>query len=512
MEGESRFLEGFLQDAGDDIETIERCLNLLDNSPGDFRHLDSIFRSVHTLKGNASFFSLKGMTAVAHGLEDLLGSALEGPGRADPTLVKNLREGMELISGIVRSASSGEVPREMTVRERLFLAGLSSGGPPPCGEAGGGYRAGDLVRYYAAGADVTRPVFILEDCMEKFRAGRTSGDGKFCGALSRIEAAFREGGMFPQADSAGRIILEFQEIVDDSGIPGEFLLDMMGTELSALFESIEKKPAAAGGEAAAPPPQEPPGVLRTKEEKIDEILGAVRKLDELRGEFGRIRDGMGRGSPDPGFVLRFQKALNTYSGLSRDILQMLINIKVASPRLMLEKVEELAGSLAKTCSKKIRIETSGEEVFIDRTKMRMIETALIHIVRNCVDHGIEPPEERISKGKPEEGLIKISVSGSSAGHSVVVSDDGRGIDSDAVREAAIRDNRINPGDSRAGEECFSLAFLPGISTSGAVTEISGRGMGMSAAREAVLKAGGSVKVNSMPDAGTTVELSFPGSV
>jgi two-component system, chemotaxis family, sensor kinase CheA len=188
-------------------------------------------------------------------------------------------------------------------------------------------------------------------------------------------------------------------------------------------------------------------------------------------------------------------------------------LQVQPLRPFLQSLGRHARELARSLGREIDVVTAGEDTRLDRTIVADIEGALLHLLRNAVDHGIEPPEARAATGKPRVGTIRIEASARGARVRLQIADDGGGIDAAAVGAAAVAAGLVE--DSRAGaltpEEVSRLIFSPGFSTRRETTEISGRGVGLDAVATSVARLGGDIALVSHPGAGTTVTVEVPAS-
>lgn len=171
----------------------------------------------------------------------------------------------------------------------------------------------------------------------------------------------------------------------------------------------------------------------------------------------------------------------------------------------------LARSLSKSAGKKVELTTIGGEIEIDRRILEEMKDPLIHVVRNCIDHGIEMPEEREQKKKPACGTIKLSVSSRDNKIEIAVSDDGAGIDIAKVKSAAVRNGHLAPeeADRLSSHEAALLIFRSGVTTSPIITDVSGRGLGLAIVREKVDKLNGTIMLDTTPDGGTTLRMAVP---
>ena len=167
--------------------------------------------------------------------------------------------------------------------------------------------------------------------------------------------------------------------------------------------------------------------------------------------------------------------------------------------------------LARSLGKSVRLEIAGDHVSVDRDILRQLEAPLGHLVRNCLDHGIETPSERAAAGKPQEGTLRVEARHHAGSLLVSVGDDGRGIDRDRLR-ARIIERKLSPADivaSLGDAELLDFLFLPGFSTATTVTDVSGRGVGLDVVRAMAHGVGGSVEVRSDPGRGTTFAMRLP---
>jgi two-component system, chemotaxis family, sensor kinase CheA len=178
---------------------------------------------------------------------------------------------------------------------------------------------------------------------------------------------------------------------------------------------------------------------------------------------------------------------------------------------VLGKFPRLVRDLSVACGKQVRLDMDGQETELDRTIIEAIRDPLTHMVRNAVDHGIEPPAERAARGKPAEGRLHLHAFHEGGKVVIEIGDDGGGIDPQRVRDKAVQAGLIAPeqADRMSDRELVNLVFLPGFSTADRVTQFSGRGVGMDVVRTNIEKIGGTVDVDSRPGRGTTVRMKIP---
>ena len=173
------------------------------------------------------------------------------------------------------------------------------------------------------------------------------------------------------------------------------------------------------------------------------------------------------------------------------------------------KFKRLVHDLSAELGKEIQLLTEGGETELDKTVIEKLGDPLVHLIRNSIDHGIEAPAVRLAAGKPKTGHVKLSAEHAGANVLIRISDDGAGIDSEAVRRKAVERNLISPDAILSDRETLSLIFSPGFSLAKTVTNVSGRGVGMDVVKKSIDALGGAIDMDSRPGAGTTVTLKLP---
>ncbi|HEX3048451.1 MAG TPA: Hpt domain-containing protein [Bacillota bacterium] len=205
----------------------------------------------------------------------------------------------------------------------------------------------------------------------------------------------------------------------------------------------------------------------------------------------------------------FMTNLVRMARITKDIQNMSMSLRMISLKSTFQKINRVARDAINQLSKNISFEITGEETEIDRGVAEKILDPLIHLVKNAISHGIEPESARTSRGKPAQGLVKVEASSKRGYIFIDVSDDGKGMDIDAIRRKALEKNLIEPGVNYTTDEIFNLVFLPGFSTAEVIDNISGRGVGLDVVKTEMQKIGGKVAINSRPGQGSVFTLKIP---
>jgi len=240
----------------------------------------------------------------------------------------------------------------------------------------------------------------------------------------------------------------------------------------------------------------------------------VTKLDKLMDLVGElvISETLVTQNPDiAGLTLEnFQKAARQHRKIISELQDVAMSIRMVPLSATLQRINRIVRDTSRKLSKDVRLEIIGEETEVDKNIIERISDPLMHIVRNSVDHGIEPAEERKKRGKPEVGTITIEAKNAGGDVLIIVKDDGRGLDKELILKKARANGLINrPEADLTDKEIYSFIFLPGFSTNEKITEFSGRGVGMDVVIKNISSVGGTVSVDSVPGEGTAITLKIP---
>jgi two-component system chemotaxis sensor kinase CheA len=269
-------------------------------------------------------------------------------------------------------------------------------------------------------------------------------------------------------------------------------------------ESVEVQPA--------PTVHEGPAVSASAMGNGDKTLridvDVLNRMMNLVGELVLTRNQMLQSNMDAG---NFPELARRLDSVTADLRETVMQARMQPVGNLFGKFPRLVRDLARTCGRDVRIEFSGQETGLDKSLLEAIKDPLTHAVRNAVDHGIEAPHVRVLAGKSAEGCVKLRAFHQSGSVVIEVADDGAGIGIERVLAKAVERNLVTAEQaaSMSEREALQLIFLPGFSTAAAVTNVSGRGVGMDVVRANVEKVGGSVEVESKMGMGTTLRLRVP---
>jgi len=237
-------------------------------------------------------------------------------------------------------------------------------------------------------------------------------------------------------------------------------------------------------------------------------VDVLNRMMNLVGELVLTRNQMLQSSMD---AANFPELARRLDSVTADLRETVMQARMQPVGNLFGKFPRLVRDLARTCKREVRIEFSGQETGLDKSLLEAIKDPLTHAVRNAVDHGIEEAHVRVLAGKPAEGCVRLRAFHQSGSVVIEVADDGAGIGIERVLAKAVERNLVTTEQAAAmsEREALQLIFLPGFSTAAAVTNVSGRGVGMDVVRANVEKVGGSVEIESKMGMGTTLRLRVP---
>ncbi len=267
----------------------------------------------------------------------------------------------------------------------------------------------------------------------------------------------------------------------------------------AVNDDTDDSPATRSQQAPPAPPA-PGQSIRIELNKLDKLIDAVGELVIAQAMMAQRLSGEGFTATDE---------MTLIEGLTRDIQESAMAIRAQPIGSVFSRVPRILRELATSTGKHVRLEVSGESTELDKTVIERLGEPLTHLIRNAVDHGIEPADERIAAGKSAEGTLTLSAEHRSGRILIRIGDDGKGIDRERVLSKAIEKGLVAPEAILTKEEIDLLIFAPGFSTAQQVTNVSGRGVGMDVVRQNVKDLGGRITIESEPGTGTVFTLTLP---
>ncbi len=443
----------FLVESNEGLDSMDRDLVELEKDPDCGELLANIFRAIHTVKGTSGVLGFPRLESLAHAGESLLSKMRDRKVRLTPDIASALLAMVDVLRAILLEIETTSLEGDRDCSEVIALVNSLSATEAP-----------------AATTQVAK-VEAVE--------GRKVGE------------ILMESGVSAEAISEA---LDEQSEGDPRHI-GEILVSRGETQPEVVLDALKKQ---GDGRSA------------TVSSNIRVDVGLLDKVMNLVGELVLARNQVlqySAGQKDAGFLSTAQHlnliTTELQEGVMKTRMQPIGNVWNKFPRLVRD--------LAINCGKRIRIELEGSDTELDKTIIEAIKDPLTHIVRNAADHGIEAPEERLARNKPEEGRLVLRAFHEGGQVNIEINDDGCGIDVARVKQKALDRGVVTAEQlARMSErELINLIFLPGFSTAQKVTNVSGRGVGMDVVKTNVEKIGGTVDVYSVPGQSTTLKIKIP---
>jgi two-component system, chemotaxis family, sensor kinase CheA len=525
-------LPQFLIEARELVQLATDDLLELEMKPTDATRLDSIFRAVHTLKGSVGLFDLAPMAIALHAGEDLLGAMRDGRVAANRATISIL---LDLIGQTQRWIHALEVsdalPSDATQTGERLGSALRALVPSVSTEVAG-----------SPATDALWTHSWVADCL-----------GNNPGLSDAPVVAIRyvpDAECFLAGDDPLVLVRSVPELVALRIVPREpwasasefnpfscnLIIEAISRASRAVVQPIFRfVPDQVSLQEIRPgtdrPPHageffEPPGMdrgpksgsasttLRVDAARIDRLVDLVGELVVAKNTLSFVASQAARGDAGPQALSGIVASHSAIERLVADMHTAVMGMRLLPLRDGFRGLPLAVRDLSIRLGKDVDFAMKGEDVEADKAVVEGLSEPLLHLIRNALDHGIESRDVRVAGGKPARGRIDLRARRSGDKILIELSDDGRGIDPDAIRHVA-RERGIHRGDlldAMSRDEAINLIFSPGFSTAGTITDVSGRGVGMDAVRAAVERLGGRVSLTSLVGEGTTVRLVLPVTV
>lgn len=541
--------EVYIEEAEDLFSKMEDALLRLENAPEDNALIAEIFRSMHTLKGSSGMFGAMKVSDFVHNLETIYDRVRNNEMALNSEIVDvTFRSIDHLKKAIFDSDLEDQGNQKNNDQLTAEILAILEGGIVDGVAAQHKKKA--IERTYLVSfkpnseifEDGTNPLLLLEELTDlgKFKVfvhmnsgtGTDDFDPTKCYTswdvllvTESMENAIRDVFIFVESSSD----LLIQELFEgDLLSKPDFIKELPEENLTGDVLSLEQLEGIIDriGEVEVSPEVEPvkqdTKPSKSEQEKkvqqafektkpISSIRVSANKLDELMNHVSELittQAGLSLYSKN-----NFDPALETISDnvekLSRQLRDIAFGMTLIQIDKLFSRFQRVIRDLSVQLDKSVNFITEGGETELDKTIIESLTDPLMHIVRNSVDHGIESKAERIKKGKPETGTIRLRSYYSGAKVYIQIEDDGKGMDPDKIRDKAIDRGLISKEDKLSKKEIFDLVFTPGFSLAKNVTDISGRGVGMDVVRKNILDIRGEISIESELDIGTTITLGLP---
>ncbi|MGH2943008.1 MAG: Hpt domain-containing protein [Solirubrobacteraceae bacterium] len=498
----------FLAETREHLEHLNLAVVRVEEHPDDRETIDEIFRIAHSMKGMSATMGFAGMAALTHKMEDVFELLRQRSGGLERKAIDVLLACLDALGGAVEAIDA--TGAEQLAAEPLVarLDGLIRARTPAQAAArqGGEAPPPDLFQK-ADGRRVLRICVHLEEetAMPAVRAFMVLNLLEEHGELldstpseSEVDAfAGRRIDAWVASDVAAvALTQELARVADVLGVP-----DVTEVTERRVAEVVPISEPAAGGAPAAP--RKRSGTVRVDTERLDALMHAMGELAVYRTHLEELA----AGARVPGLAAAVQDLTRT----SKALQAMIMQVRMIPVEVVFLRFPRFVRDLSTKLGKQVELVLTGQETELDRTVIDALADPIVHLLRNALDHGMEPAAERVAAGKPATGTVEISARHAGSSIIIAVRDDGRGIDPERVARKACEagligaDQIASVDQARAAE----LVFAAGFSTAETMSDVSGRGVGMDAVRSAIRGLGGEATLTSVQGSGTIAEIRLP---
>jgi len=486
------------------IERILSVFNALRVSLGDGKTerqlLDEIFRHVHSLKAAAQTHELADLARLAHASEDVLQAIRTGRIGFDEHVLNVLNHTAGLFLELLSAKQSPDT--SVLLNELATISTISA--PRPKAE----------IEVILSALPSELSDALTDEEKHRLQTSMSEGANLFLISTSfdivDFDRQFQR--LKDKLNTAGELISTAPQVEEDRSDKIDFrILYTRCSDVEAIradlgaFEGVAVTPINRG--AALPgsplvqtplvvPYNEQARIVRVNVDDLDQVISSAYRLAH------RTEDILGRASV-------MKETLEDIRESALGLAASVVRLRLTSIEPLLQRVERAGRAAARACGKDVDFRVFGEDLMLDQSLCDAIADPLIHLVRNAVDHGIEPPAERAKYAKPASGRVSIKAMSSHGQIRVAVRDDGRGIDANAIEAACVRMGLTHHQFPLAFDESVRMIFRSGFSTAPAVSETSGRGVGLDVVETEVERLGGQVRVVSTPGVGSVFEVRLP---
>jgi len=447
-EEDREIIADFVTESLENLDTIEISVMDLEQDPSDLETINAIFRPFHTVKGVSGFLNFNKINKLSHAVENLLDMARNGELEIDEDIIDVILECVDLLKRMIENVQTS----------------LNAGAP----------HEGDL--------NVENHIAQVES----FVAGTEKGEKKRIGEILVEQGSISQG----DVDDA----LHIQEKDQEKKI-GEILVEEKKVQADEVVSALREQKRAGQ-----------PTVLQVKidTDKLDNVVDMVGELaiaQSMLRQNEMVKTSSSR---------KLDHIVNQLNQITSGLQKTAMTLRMVPIKHSFQKMLRLVRDLAKKGGKEVELVMSGEDTEIDRNMVEEIYEPMVHLIRNSIDHGMEPPDAREAANKPRKGTINLDAYHKGGEIVIEIKDDGRGLNREKILEKARDRGLIQEGETLTDGEINNLIFHPGFSTAEQVTDVSGRGVGMDVVKSKIVeRLRGRVEILSTQGKGTTILIRLP---
>ena len=524
----------FVEDALDLLNELDEGLMQLESNPQATAPLEQVFRTMHTIKGGANMFGFENIGELAHQLETLYDMVRQGKMQITDGLISLTLHAFDKVRDLLKEKDVARINNAEVLKDHLtsavnFLKVAESESSADISQTTNAKNKDELATFclrISPTINITEDgnhplVFIVQDIS-------ALGTSKVI-LIQKPSREVDHWEVFITTTAPQSELESYFIFVENECVVSYFKLtpcDLFEQpEFSEYLNSLDNLPAdptkiatfvalrLATYHQQKDEDEEIAEIGNTKKRSVSDsyIKVSKRKVDDLLNWISEL------------IILQAQLATTASSIQSTALNDVAEQLEMITGRLrdtsleiglvpvetLVTKFKRLVRDLSKQLNKKVNFLSEGADTEMDKDVIEMMADPMVHIIRNSIDHGIEPAVERKAIGKSEHGTVKLKAFNSSSYVNIIISDDGKGISRENVLQKALEKKLISPNENPSNEDVFNLIFHPGLSTASQVSDVSGRGVGMDVVKQRIDELRGSVAVKSIAGKGTAIHIKLP---
>ena len=458
FEGMEEMLQDFLTEAGDMLSDVDNKLVILEKMPNDRELLNVIFRGFHTIKGGAGFLNAIPLVELCHRTENLFDKLRNAQLVLTPEIMDVIMAATGIVRDMFGSLAQARMPDPANSAVLEALDAVLSGEAP----------TKKIEVPKAAAAPAATPT-------------QDSNGPEWRVLYHALTGAKDEEAATPKAP----VVVKAKPVV------------------------VAEKPRSNTPTTATPSAKE--NTIRIDTVRLDQVLNLSGEIGLTKNRLTCLRSDIVAGRSTPDTLKALDEAVSQLDLLVGDLQNAVMKTRMQPIGRLFQKYPRLARDLARSLGKDVELVLEGEETEIDKTMIEDLNDPLVHLVRNAVDHGVDSPEERALAGKSPKSVVKLSAKQIGDHIVIEITDDGRGMRADVLRQKALEKGLIDAETANGLDErqSLNLVFLPGFSTKDMISDVSGRGVGMDVVKTNISKLNGRIDVKTVLGQGSVFTITLP---
>ncbi|MBK1890991.1 chemotaxis protein CheA [Undibacterium sp. 14-3-2] len=470
-------LKEFVVEALDLATNVEEHLLSLERNPGDMNTLNAVFRSFHTIKGGAGFMNLSAMVSACHLTENLFDALRTGQVAVTPEAIEAALEASGFVADQLTALNNGVPPEQLSTMPKALEA-------------------------------------MLTDAIESKGVSKKAAAPATPQVAATAPESVAVSTSTPSANNTDGVDWEayYRAVTPVGTLPEPVATAVTAPKAPSAkeeHEAVKSSLSSTDVKHTAPAKEESIRIDAVKLNVLLEVAGeSVQAANQAAVLLEKLSQFKFDGQAAP-LMAALTETLTRASRYSTELQRATLATRMQPVGRLFQKFPRLVRELARDLGKEVDLNIEGAETEVDRVVVDSLYDPLVHMLRNALDHGIETAEERLASNKTARSTISLKAWQEASSVMIEVSDDGKGMDAQRLRDKAISKGLINAHDARTDDEAFQLVFLPGFSTKEVASSVSGRGVGMDVVKTAVERHRGAIRISSELGKGTTFLIRLP---